>query len=294
MEVVKGDDCFRMLDLKQHVLFYFGAEEWCGPCKEVGPKYEELSKEYQSDQIRFFKVSLNDEENKQFIHICDVRVIPTFILFKNRTFVDRIQGVDIDSLKTVINNNINKAPPLNSINDINRNITISSEYLNTVQERAEEKRREMEEKKRKEEEEKKRKEEEEEFYQNDTFQGEYEGYVYKTGDRGTGYYKDRSHLIPSNGGIEVHMVYGSWCGHSKNALPAFKELVEMKDVSTNGGLPVQFVLTEDTSSDMDKFKSKVKGFPTYMVIKKDGTMEELNGHNRSKDSIIDAVKKLPY
>tara|TARA_B100001123_G_C15337334_1_gene1033340 strand:+ start:3733 stop:4614 length:882 start_codon:yes stop_codon:yes gene_type:complete len=293
MEIVKGDDCFRMLDLEPYIIFYFGAEEWCGPCKEAGPKYEELSKEYDQNNIRFFKVSLDDQENKEFIHICDVRVIPTFILFKNRTFIDRIQGVDFDSLKNLIDRNINKVAPSNK-DDINRNVTISSEYLNVMQERAIEARKKAEEKKKQEEEERKRKEEEEEFYQNDTFQGEYEGYVYKTGDRGTGYYKDRSHLIPSNGGIEVHMVYGSWCGHSKNALPAFEELVQMKDVTTQGGLPVQFVLTEDTSDGMEKFKSKVQGFPTYMVIKKDGIIEELTGHNRTKDSIIEAVNKLSY
>ena len=294
MEIVKGDECFKMLDLNEHIIFYFGADEWCGPCKEVGPKYEELSKEYDKDKARFFKVSLDDEDNKQFIHICDVRVIPTFILFKDRTFIDRIQGVDIDSLKTMINENINKAPPLNKVNEINKNVTISSDYLNIMQKRVEEQRKKVEEKKRKEEEERKKEEEAEEFYPNESFQGNYEGYVYKTGDKGTGYYKDRSDSIPSNGGIEVHMVYGAWCGHSKNALPAFEELVKMKDVTTNGGLPVEFILTEDTSKDMEKFKSKVKGFPTYMVVNKDGKIEELKGHNRGKDSILEAVKKLPY
>ena len=36
----------------------------------------------------------------------------------------------------------------------------------------------------------------------------------------------------------------------------------------------------------------VTGFPTYMVVKPDGTMEKLQGHDRSKDSIITAAKAL--
>ena len=39
MEIIKGDECFQKLDLKEHLLFYFGAG-WCNPCKEAGPKFE--------------------------------------------------------------------------------------------------------------------------------------------------------------------------------------------------------------------------------------------------------------
>ena len=55
MESVTGDECFRKLDLEQHVLFYFAAG-WCKPCQEAGPIVEELIKEYDSNKIKFFKV----------------------------------------------------------------------------------------------------------------------------------------------------------------------------------------------------------------------------------------------
>ena len=99
---------------------------------------------------------------------------------------------------------------------------------------------------------------------------------------------------PSGGGkpVEVHMVYGTWCGHSKRAMPAFEELVKESGVTTGSGSPVKFVMTEDTSPGMEQFKSKVRGFPTYMVVKPDGSMEELNGHDRSKESIISAVSGM--
>ena len=53
-------------------------------------------------------------------------------------------------------------------------------------------------------------------------------------------------------------------------------------------------MTPDDSPGMGQFKGKVKGFPTYMAVKPDGTMAELNGHDRTKDSIIQAVNKLNY
>jgi len=49
-------------------------------------------------------------------------------------------------------------------------------------------------------------------------------------------------------------------------------------------------MTEDTSPGMEQFKTKVRGFPTYMVVKGDGSMVELEGHDRGKESIIAAVK----
>ena len=55
MEYVKGDKCFETLDRNEYLLFYFGAG-WCGPCKEAGPKFEELATKYPTDKIKFFKV----------------------------------------------------------------------------------------------------------------------------------------------------------------------------------------------------------------------------------------------
>ena len=92
------------------------------------------------------------------------------------------------------------------------------------------------------------------------------------------------------GGAEVHFVFGEWCGHSRNAKPEFQGLVSRTDVTTSNGIPVKFVMTEDTSPGMEKFKSSVQGFPSYMLVKPDGQMEELMGHNRTADSIVSIVQ----
>ena len=42
MLCINGDDCFKVLDNKNLLLFYFTAS-WCGPCKKISPVVEKLS-----------------------------------------------------------------------------------------------------------------------------------------------------------------------------------------------------------------------------------------------------------
>ena len=284
MEVISGDECYQKLDLKEYLLFYFGAG-WCKPCQEVSPLIQELSTQYDETKIKFFKVDMTDEVNKEFIDTCDVKNIPTFILFKDRNFEERIIGGDIEQIKSLIGSKIgegNVDKTINNIPNVNKKINgiVKSPSLAppAPPPPAEPKL--------------------EDFYPSETFQGGYEKYEYKKGPKGLGYYLQDDMHAPigsaAGGDLEVHMVYGSWCGHSRNALPAFEELVKVTDVKTGAGSSVKFVLTEDTSEEMSKFREKVRGFPTYMVVKSDDSMEPLQGHDRSKDSIINAVKALSY
>ena len=295
MEIIKGDECFQKLDLKEHLLFYFGAG-WCNPCKEAGPKFEELATKYPSNKIKFFKVDMEEEENKEFIIASQVQNIPTFILYKDRNYIDRIIGGDFDSIKHLIKEEAGLDHP--DGNGINKKINNAPSNVNKTingvpqppppqppppQPPAPPK------------------QDLEDFYPSETFQGGFEKYEYKKGPKGQGYYLQKDTMNPpigsgqgSSGDIEVHMVYGDWCGHSKRALPAFEELVKDTTTKTSAGSSVKFVLTDDKGEGMAKFKEKVRGFPTYMVVKSDGSMDELKGHDRSKDSIVNAVKALTY
>lgn len=62
---------------------------WCGPCRSVAPKIEELSKEM-ADKVAFGK--LNTDENEQVPLRFNISAIPTLLIFKNGTMVDRIVG----------------------------------------------------------------------------------------------------------------------------------------------------------------------------------------------------------
>lgn len=70
------------------VLVDFWAE-WCGPCRALAPKLEEISEEF-SDKVQILK--LNIEENPHAPTQYGVRGIPTMILFKQGAVVESIVG----------------------------------------------------------------------------------------------------------------------------------------------------------------------------------------------------------
>lgn len=63
--------------------------EWCGPCKMMGPVFEELSKEY-SGKVKFVKV--NTEEEPELAGEFGIRGIPTLSIVNKDTEINRIVG----------------------------------------------------------------------------------------------------------------------------------------------------------------------------------------------------------
>jgi thioredoxin 1 len=84
------DESFQkeVLEADQPTFVDFWAS-WCGPCKMIGPIFEELSKQY-SGKVKFAKV--NVDENPKTPTNYGVRGIPTMILFKEGKVVDQLVG----------------------------------------------------------------------------------------------------------------------------------------------------------------------------------------------------------
>ena len=73
--------------------------EWCGPCHQFAPIFEELSGDY--DKIVFGEV--NTEEQQKLAAYFGIRSIPTTIIIREGLELFRHSGVlDADSLKGVI------------------------------------------------------------------------------------------------------------------------------------------------------------------------------------------------
>jgi len=70
------------------VLVDFWAE-WCGPCRALGPKLEELAQQMES-KVKVVKV--NVDQNPAAPAKYGVRGIPTMILFKGGQEVEQIVG----------------------------------------------------------------------------------------------------------------------------------------------------------------------------------------------------------
>lgn len=63
--------------------------EWCGPCKVLGPIFEEISKDYNEDVI-FAKVNVDKERDIAAKY--NIMSIPTIIIFDNGKEKEKLMG----------------------------------------------------------------------------------------------------------------------------------------------------------------------------------------------------------
>ena len=71
------------------VLVDFWAE-WCGPCRALGPTIDEVAKSYEG-RVKVLKLDVQSESAKAGEY--GVVSIPSLLIFKNGTVVDRMVGL---------------------------------------------------------------------------------------------------------------------------------------------------------------------------------------------------------
>lgn len=73
---------------------------WCGPCKASKPKLKELS---QSSKLPIGYV--HEEDLEDFLDVfVQIKAFPTYIVFQNGEEKARVEGVNFDELKKMIDN----------------------------------------------------------------------------------------------------------------------------------------------------------------------------------------------
>ncbi|CAM8914603.1 unnamed protein product [Rhodiola kirilowii] len=69
--------------------------QWCGPCKVMAPKFQELSEKYLD--VVFLKLDCN-QDNKPLAKELGMRVVPTFKILKESKVVKEVTGAKFDEL----------------------------------------------------------------------------------------------------------------------------------------------------------------------------------------------------
>lgn len=70
---------------------------WCGPCKAIAPRYNQLAQQYTAvGRCVLAKEDVDKDLSP------DVRGVPTFQFFKEGKLVNTIIGADIDKVETIL------------------------------------------------------------------------------------------------------------------------------------------------------------------------------------------------
>ncbi|KAG6444134.1 thioredoxin-2 [Manduca sexta] len=72
---------------------------WCGPCKMIGPKLDEMAAEM-ADSIVVVKVDVDECEDIAADY--NINSMPTFVFVKNSKKLEEFSGANVDKLKNTI------------------------------------------------------------------------------------------------------------------------------------------------------------------------------------------------
>ncbi|XP_075987627.1 thioredoxin 2 [Anticarsia gemmatalis] len=72
---------------------------WCGPCKMIGPKLDEMAGEMQ-DSIVVVKVDVDECEDIATEY--NINSMPTFVFVKNGKKIEEFSGANVDKLRNTI------------------------------------------------------------------------------------------------------------------------------------------------------------------------------------------------
>lgn len=85
--------------------------DWCGPCKQIAPIYEQLSAQLtRPNKITFTRI--NTDKQQELAAAYGVRALPTFMIFKNARTIQTLTGAEPQKLSQAIKKLANEADAL--------------------------------------------------------------------------------------------------------------------------------------------------------------------------------------
>ncbi|MFV0557937.1 MAG: thioredoxin [Enterococcus sp.] len=78
---------------------------WCGPCRMQAPILDQLTEEYEEDELKIVKLDV--DENQETPQSFGIMSIPTLLLKKDGEVVEKVVGVQTkDQLKALVANHL--------------------------------------------------------------------------------------------------------------------------------------------------------------------------------------------
>ena len=74
--------------------------DWCGPCKAIAPKFKEISLKEEFFDIEFSEIDI--DKNQDLATQYKIRSIPTVIILKDDTIIERIVGNNSEKIEQAI------------------------------------------------------------------------------------------------------------------------------------------------------------------------------------------------
>lgn len=74
--------------------------QWCGPCRAIAPKLEDMAKLYVEEGLSILKVDIDQVTDA--VADYGVQMMPTFVFFKGSTEVARVIGADLNKLRRTL------------------------------------------------------------------------------------------------------------------------------------------------------------------------------------------------
>jgi thioredoxin 1 len=90
---------FKSFHIRAKQLLVDFTATWCGPCKMIGPYFEELAAKF--PDVEFVKVDVDELDD--VAAACGISAMPTFQLYSNGVMVKEMCGADKAKLEALAN-----------------------------------------------------------------------------------------------------------------------------------------------------------------------------------------------